>query len=168
MVVGMGLAPAGLSADAALNRMTRAQKEAIAAVGNANLPAGRKPDGRVIETNARELQEAASQPALREYWESQDEPRRARLAGQVLIDPRFADRYRLTRFRITCCAADASPMVVTVIGAPREGWKDRDWVEVTGPVGFIPVTDSQTGQTQYFPVIYQQIAELCPPKEYLQ
>lgn len=167
MIVLMGLAPLGLSADAALNRMTKAQREAIASVGAAKLPEGRVAGGRVIDTDARDLQAAANQSSARAYWESTTEPVQARLAGEVLRDTRFRDRYRLTRFKIICCAGDASPMVITVLGDPGPRG-DRSWVEVTGPVSFTEVKDEKTGTSQFFPVVHQQLVEPTHPRDYLQ
>jgi uncharacterized repeat protein (TIGR03943 family) len=39
--------------------------------------------------------------------------------------------FRLARYQIACCAADAAPVVVRVIGGPRVPARDR-WVTVTG------------------------------------
>lgn len=168
MIVVMGLVPKGLSADAALHRMTRSQREAISAVQSVTLPSGREGECTVINTDARELQAAAHQPNVRAYWQDEKQLRCAKLSGQLLIDPRFQDRYRLTRFKITCCAADASPMVVTVVGKVDPGWRERDWLEVTGPVSFVEVPDERTGRPQFFPVVYQQHAERTTAKDYLQ
>jgi uncharacterized repeat protein (TIGR03943 family) len=39
--------------------------------------------------------------------------------------------FRLARYQIACCAADAAPVVVRVIGSRRVPARDR-WVTVTG------------------------------------
>ena len=42
-----------------------------------------------------------------------------------------AGEFRLARYQIACCAADAAPVVVRVVGARRVPARDR-WVTVTG------------------------------------
>lgn len=54
-----------------------------------------------------------------------------RLVGFVVSDPDIADGFRLTRFTLACCAADAFPIQVTVIEAGVE-LADDTWVAVTG------------------------------------
>jgi uncharacterized repeat protein (TIGR03943 family) len=41
--------------------------------------------------------------------------------------------FRLARYQIACCAADAAPVVVRVVGGRRVPARDR-WVTVTGVV----------------------------------
>jgi hypothetical protein len=168
MMLMMGLVPRGLSADATLNRMTRGQREAIAAVTTVGLPPGRSEGGDIQITDAKELQAAASQAGAREFWESKDKPVRAKLAGQFLPDSRFQDRYRLTRMKLICCGADLSPMVVTIAGPVDPNWRPEQWLEVTGPVSFVEVPDPKTGVKQYFPMVHQQAWSTVDPKPYIQ
>jgi uncharacterized repeat protein (TIGR03943 family) len=69
----------------------------------------------------------------------------ARRAGEEIVLDGFVtrqglppDEFRLTRFVITCCTADATIAQVRVVGAPPGRFADDDWVEVTGrmyPIG---------------------------------
>jgi uncharacterized repeat protein (TIGR03943 family) len=57
-----------------------------------------------------------------------------------------ADQFRLTRFLISCCVADALSVQVRVSGAPPGRFKDEQWVRVTGklyPVGEEVVVDAE-------------------------
>ena len=48
-----------------------------------------------------------------------------------------ADQFQLTRFLISCCAADALSVQVRVAGAPPGQFKNDEWVRVTGT--FLPL-----------------------------
>ena len=52
-----------------------------------------------------------------------------RLRGLVVNDPSVPDGFLLTRFVVSCCAADGSPAQVAVHGVPDE-LADDTWVEV--------------------------------------
>lgn len=169
MIILIGLAPAqGLSEAMFEKRMTRSQRDAIATVGASALPPGRRADGEIVSTDARVLEEQGQSANTRAIWESTTTPIRARLAGQFVPDGRFTDRYRLMRIKITCCAADAAPIGVTVLGKVNPEWQYGQWLEITGPVSFAQVDDPKTGKGQFFPVIHQQQVEYTSPKMYLQ
>lgn len=51
-------------------------------------------------------------------------------------DPKHPERVVVTRFLVTCCVADATPIGVEVRGAGISKLKDDTWVVVTGPVGW--------------------------------
>lgn len=124
---------------------------------------------RIVVANAKELMEAARSSTSREYWESTQDPKFVRLSGQFQPDSRFTDRYRLSRIRIVCCAADATPITATVIGNVDPNWKYGDWLEVVGPVSFFGVEDTQKGQTTYYPAVQQILpAKKTEPKNYIQ
>jgi uncharacterized repeat protein (TIGR03943 family) len=56
-----------------------------------------------------------------------------------------ADEFKLTRFLVSCCVADALTVQVRVVGAPPGEFKEDDWVEVTGalyPLGREVVVDA--------------------------
>ena len=55
-----------------------------------------------------------------------------RLTGFVMSDPEVPDGYQLTRFTLSCCAADAFPMKVVVRGVEGASPPDDTWLEVTG------------------------------------
>lgn len=172
MIILMDLAPRGLSANIYAKRMSKAQIEAIAAVGNATLPEGRSPDGSIKPEQLKALQDAASIPSKRDFWESVQDPVRVETVGQVVKDRSGSstNRYRLMRIKITCCAADATPVGVIVMGAVEPAWKEGEWLKVVGPVSFFKTTNSRTGAEQFFTVIHQQQAERipAPPDLYVQ
>jgi uncharacterized repeat protein (TIGR03943 family) len=62
-----------------------------------------------------------------------------RLTGFVVGDPTLSDGYRLARFRMSCCAADAFPIRITVRGLDGPPPSDNTWVEVVGQ--WIPPSD---------------------------
>lgn len=169
MIIVMGLSPDGISAGNLENRMTRSQREAIAAVTNVTLPPGRSPEGKIVSVDAPELQQAASQPDRRAFWESTTHPVRAKIAGELVPDSRYTDRYRLMRIKLTCCVADASPVGVTVLGEVDPKWNAKgQWLEVVGPVSFFEVANPKTGVPEFYPLIHQQQAKPTTPRVYLQ
>jgi uncharacterized repeat protein (TIGR03943 family) len=57
-----------------------------------------------------------------------------------------ADQFRLTRFLISCCVADALSVQVRVAGVPPGRFKEDQWVKVTGklyPLGDEVVVDAE-------------------------
>jgi len=59
----------------------------------------------------------------------------AHVTGFVYHDPRLpANQFIVSRFVITCCAADASAIGMIVTWDGSHGLKDSAWVEVKGPV----------------------------------
>jgi putative membrane protein len=63
----------------------------------------------------------------------------------ALRDGMPADEFLLTRFIISCCAADALSVQVRVVGAPPGRFKLDEWVRVTGtlyPLGNQVVVDA--------------------------
>lgn len=91
----------------------------------------RTPDG-AIQVETLDLLFAAQEPALREEFENQ----RVSIIGQY-IPPRGgpAGGFDLVRMFVVCCAADARPLGIKVVGAlvevPRMGW-----VRITGVARF--------------------------------
>lgn len=60
-------------------------------------------------------------------------------------DGQAADEFMLTRFIVSCCAADALSVQARVVGAPPGRFEEDDWVRVTGsfyPVGKEVVVDA--------------------------
>lgn len=64
----------------------------------------------------------------RAIWDEAESLRDAvvRLEGLVVNDPSVPDGFRLTRFMVSCCAADGTPLQVTLRGAPA--FEDDTWV----------------------------------------
>ncbi|WP_353066923.1 TIGR03943 family putative permease subunit [Arcanobacterium hippocoleae] len=58
--------------------------------------------------------------------------KQVKLVGFVAPDPNNSAVWRVSRFKIYCCAADAVPYVATVLGAAMP--PADSWVEVTGTV----------------------------------
>jgi hypothetical protein len=89
----------------------------------------------------KELERAAYTAESRRYYEGKF----GKIKGQFVrkSDPRF---FSLTRFKITCCAADAIPLNVMILLDPQsrdnlEGFKDLQWVEVKGQIQFLKRRD---------------------------
>ncbi|MGL4461105.1 MAG: hypothetical protein ACRC1K_03055 [Planctomycetia bacterium] len=162
MIILLGVAPQGLSADIFKYRMSAAQKEAIASVGDVKF--GEVKNETPVPTDLIELQNSAVNPTQRDFWTN----RLARISGQFVPDERFADRFRLMRIRITCCASDTAPMDVTVLGSFDKSWKYSDWLDVEGVVSFAESKDPQSGATKFFPVVNLLTAVRTEPKAYLQ
>ena len=60
-----------------------------------------------------------------------------RLVGFVTHDPDLmveGTHFTLTRFYVSCCAADAIPYSVAVRGGEGAGYPDEEWLEVSGPL----------------------------------
>ena len=62
-----------------------------------------------------------------------------RLTGIVVNDPELADGFRLTRFLVSCCAADGIPLQVTVYGTADI--PDDTWVTVDVRWRRVPTAD---------------------------
>jgi uncharacterized repeat protein (TIGR03943 family) len=71
---------------------------------------------------------------------------KAKLQGFVVYPPNLPEQYfLLTRFVITCCAADAYPVSLPVKlsqGSQRQNFKSDQWLEVTGTM----ITDTLEGK----------------------
>ncbi len=94
-----------------------------------------------------QLEEAANRPDQREFYQG----KRVRLSGRFFSnDPKF---FRLVRYQMKCCAADAVPVNVTLMVDPKckeELDIDRyngKWVEVTGYVHFLHRVDTNEHRT---------------------
>jgi hypothetical protein len=118
-----------------------------------------------------QLEEAARNPEQREYYKG----KRVHLTGRFFSDdPRF---FRLVRYRIQCCAADAVPINVTMMVDPK--CKERldimryngKWVEVAGYVHFLHRVD--TGEYHTAVIVRPeagespdtQVREIPPPAD---
>lgn len=61
------------------------------------------------------------------------EGQEAKLTGFVYRDERFEqDQFMVSRFVLSCCAADAAPIGVVVRSSKSASFSDDQWVEVTG------------------------------------
>lgn len=161
MLIFMG-APEGFSSQGIMNKLSTADIESLASLGAASLPEGFQMTKEPRAANWKEIVVAGNDPRLRDFWQS----RPVQIVGQYGSDPRFDDRYRLMRVKITCCAADAVPLSVNVLGKPDPAWKDGQWIEVLGAVDFLEVPVG--GRTDVFPVIYQLEVKPTSPQPWLQ
>lgn len=91
----------------------------------------RTPDG-AIQVETLDLLFAAEEPALREEFENQ----RVSIIGQY-IPPRGGAEggFDLVRMFVVCCAADARPLGIKVVGGPVEVPR-MGWVRITGVARF--------------------------------
>jgi hypothetical protein len=133
MIMLMGLTPkCGFSKIIYDIRMTPEQRAALAAAVTKSLPNERKgslnENLKPIIVTGKQLNEAAVNHNDRAFWESTKDPVRAKIAGQYISDSRYNNKFRLTRMKMTCCANDLTPVVVTVLGAVDNSWKDLEWL----------------------------------------
>lgn len=164
MIMLMKLTPKQLSDEWIRKNMS----DSAIDVSALRLPPGRTMEGNIAtrESNAKELMEAAKSELTRKFWQSEESPVLARLFGQFV--PEGSDeRYRLMRIKITCCAADATPIAAHIIGKPDPTWRYGDWLEVTGAVDFVHVPE-EGGEGKYVPVVYAARASRTDPKPYIQ
>jgi len=95
------------------------------------------------------------------------EDARVRLTGFVVDTDDEGGDYRLTRFRVTCCAADATAIGVRVVGdAPRP---EDQWVTVEGT--WEPLEGHELGEpTEELPLLRAdevvEVEQPTPPYEY--
>ncbi len=86
--------------------------------------------------------------------------RRVRLVG--FVSPRPGGGVYLARLVITCCAADARPIKITVRGAPA-GFVTDTWVEVVGEYAGL---DGPAGRSAEIPVIKaESVRTVAAPAE---
>jgi uncharacterized protein len=102
---------------------------------------------RVAEVSFSMLEMAAASPEARNYYDG----RRVKLRGQFYeIDEKT---FRLVRYKIICCGADAVPLkaVIRLKGKPQETLPVAQlrgkWVLVTGEVQFLPQPGTNTFYT---------------------
>jgi hypothetical protein len=135
MMLMAGFVPQQLSAEAIMNKMSQQQKLA-ANMTIASLPPGRVTEGaEIVTTSMLELATAARDPSRRAFWESIEKPIVARVVGQY-IPMSAPNRYQLTMLKMNCCANDAVPMTIVVLGNPETSWSAASWVEVVGPISY--------------------------------
>ena len=166
-LLAMGWAPNELSADALRKRMSQDQVLAI----NIQLP-GLSParqeaakKAKIDDASTKTLFDDAKHADLRERWESLEKPRAVRLTGRFFPAAGNAGRYQLMKPKMTCCAQDATPVVVVVIGKAPAPWRDGDWVRIEGIVTF---REDSTDHT-FIPVVYavqQEKLDAAPPAIY--
>jgi len=96
--------------------------------------------------------------ATRAIWDQGRslEGRRVRLVG--FVSPRPGGGMYLTRLVITCCAADARPIKITLQGA-TESFAADSWVEVVGTYGGLDASASKSSQA---PVIKVESVRTVP------
>jgi len=149
MMLMAGIVPEALSADAIRGKMSQQQRLA-AGMTIASLPPGRTVENaKIRRATMKELAQDARDPVQRAMWESVSDPIVAKVVGQ-LIRLKGSGRYQLTHMDRTCCAGDATPVVILVAGDPDPKMRDENWLEVMGPVSY--QKDPSGGFT---PVVHQ-------------
>ena len=92
-----------------------------------------KPDNNgVIPLEVTDLFMAVGLPKSMEALEG----KKVRLLGQTAPDKDNKEGFRLVRFLMFCCAADAQPVALAVEGARPAGLADMGWAEAVGTVHF--------------------------------
>jgi len=118
----------------------------------------RDEQGRILATPL-DLLYAAYEPDMRRDFDGKD----VVLTGQYFPARKNnpdGDRFTLLRMFIMCCAADARPVGVPVVGLPEEPLGDMEWVNVSGKVAFTV----ENGET--VPIVKAEgILPTDPPRE---
>jgi uncharacterized repeat protein (TIGR03943 family) len=90
--------------------------------------------------------------------------RKVRLTGIVVKDPTIPDGFMVTRFMVSCCAADGRPMKIAVRGVDK-AFDNDEWVEVIGVWRPLPEADKPTdSEPQTSPVEVDAIS-VAPMKD---
>jgi uncharacterized repeat protein (TIGR03943 family) len=134
LLIGLAAAPHSFSSLALANRTVADPAVLLKGKGlDAQAPAWRKDSSGAIKLEAVDLLMAAEHPeTIREI-----EGQRVRFIGQFVPDS--ADRFKLTRFLMYCCAADAQPIRVRVDAGNAPGFAplaSMAWAVATGTVHF--------------------------------
>jgi uncharacterized repeat protein (TIGR03943 family) len=79
------------------------------------------------------------------------------LTGFVAADDGDDDGFRLARYQIACCAADAAPVVVRVVGIHGTAPSGDHWVTVTGSF--------HTKDTEVPELAATSVVEIAPPDD---
>lgn len=124
-----------------------------AAIGAAGLADVQAKDGVVFDFA--ELGAAAYDPDKRESLAG----RTATVKGRF---KRISDKeFTLIHLKMTCCAADIVPLKARIVtDAALQGFRDMDWVEVSGRLQFVEVP----GKNEYLPLIKALIKDVKPTK----
>jgi hypothetical protein len=98
-------------------------------------------ESKELSVGFRELERAASTPDSRAYYEGAT----VNIVGEV--PPGAKERvFTLVRYKMVCCAADATPLQAVIMIDPKSEEKlppdlEGKWVEVTGQLQFLPRRD---------------------------
>lgn len=159
MLIFMGV-PQGFSMQGLEKKLSAAELKSLGEIGGAS---GEPKNTEPRNADLRMLVNAAENPVQREEW------------NRTLVDvvgqygsAGLPDRYRLMRVKITCCAADAVPLNVNVLGAPDPSWQNGEWIRLRGVVNFVDVESRVGGRVDTFPVIYQVSAQKTDPQPWLK
>jgi uncharacterized membrane protein YcgQ (UPF0703/DUF1980 family) len=158
MLLMAGVVPTKVTAQAMLRRQSKDQQLAID-INVSTLPPERAnlKNATAKAATLPELMAAARNPSSRGYWENTKDPVVATVVGEYLPASQYPDRYQLMQRKRTCCSADDTPVLITVLGVPDSSLRAEDWIEVTGALTF--PTDKRGGYTS---VLHQINANKLP------
>lgn len=88
---------------------------------------------------------------------------RVRLTG--FVSDTTGDGFRLTRFTISCCAADARPVHVRVVGTSDTDPATDSWLEVEGTWRLAPTQDPARPPTDPPVLVAQTVTGVAQPAE---
>ena len=123
--------------------------------------------GAPVHLDFKELERVGYDPGQRHWYEG----RTGVLRGQFAATG-DDKTFRLVRFKMTCCAADAIPLRVMIVAPkPVTHVSDLQWVEVTGQIQF-RVQKNKDGQEDYVPVLQvkenKDIVKIPPEPAFIQ
>jgi hypothetical protein len=96
------------------------------------MPLLRKGPGGACHVSILDLFDCAEMPDLRRKFEGKT----VNLIGRYFRDGRLSFAFRIKRLSMWCCAADATPLSVRVIGKSGVPVADGVWIEVRAVVNF--------------------------------
>ncbi len=111
------------------------------------------PDGKILAETI-DLLFAAQEPPLRPDFDGKE----IEIIGQYLPDHSdlaAPNRFQLLRLFVMCCAADARPIGITVLGKIPEGLPEMAWVKVEGTATFPKI------KGRVFPVVEAKSVKPC-------
>jgi hypothetical protein len=101
-----------------------------------------------MKVDARDLLSAPYTEQSRKSWEGKLVRARAQF-----MPGRTSKEFQLIGYKMTCCAADAYPVILATVNArdplPAGQYRPNQWVKVTGVMEFLPVP----GRDEYRPII---------------
>jgi len=119
-----------------LSRLPSANASAAKAVGNTAVPEASpvKPGG-AMPLQVIDMLYALQMPSYREEFEGKEVEMIAQYVPMTTGNPK-GDRFQAVRMFITCCAADAKPLGVTVRADHLPKLSEMQWIRITGKPTF--------------------------------
>jgi uncharacterized membrane protein YcgQ (UPF0703/DUF1980 family) len=111
-------------------------------------------DAEAYPVDFRRLVGSANDPSERDYLRGKT----VSLLGQIVINPQDRRYFEIVRFKIQCCAGDATPLRVLCFSKEPVGEFKRDsWADVTAKVDYV-----QRGQDHFVRLLVANANKVKP------